>query len=120
MSFRFSHPAFSNESIRAVGPRSSPLQDHRFQRSLLAAVALTITACSTCGIENEMSLVKPGMKADQVEKILGRPARIDETQTADQTLTGETYHYSTPSGEGRVVFVNGTVFKAEFLAGAKS
>ena len=88
--------------------------------ALIAAAAIVVTACSTCGIENEMGLIKRGMKADQVEAILGRPARIDETQTADQTVAGQVYHYSTPSGEGRIVFVNGTVFKAEFLAEIKS
>ena len=95
--------------------------NHRRDKVVLfAAAAVALTACSTCGIENEMGLIKPGMKSDQVQAILGRPAKIDETQSADQTVAGEVYHYSTPSGEGRIVFVNGAVFKAEFLAEIKS
>jgi hypothetical protein len=90
------------------------------QLGLLAAVALTLTACSTCGLDSKLGLIKPGMKANQVETILGQPARIDEAQTNDQTVTGQVYHYSTPSGECRVVFVNGVVLKAEFLAEIKS
>ncbi len=92
----------------------------RHNLGLLTALALTLTACSTCGLDSKMGLVKPGMKADEVETILGHPARIDEAQTDDQTIAGQVYHYSTPSGECQVVFVNGAVLKAEFLAATKS
>ena len=92
----------------------------RHRVSLLAAACVVLTACATCGLESKMGLVKPGMKTDQVVALLGSPTRIDETQTADQTLTGEVYHYATPAGDGRIVFVNGIVFSANILSGAKS
>ncbi len=96
------------------------MNHQRHKMGLLTAMALTLAACSTCGLDSKLGLIKPGMKANQVENILGRPARIDATQTDDQTVTGQVYHYSTPSGECRVVLVNGVVFKAEFLAEIKS
>ncbi len=92
----------------------------RGRGSLLALAALALTACASCGLDSKMGLIKTGMKVDQVEALLGRPTHIDQTETADQTVAGEVYHYSTPSGEARVVFVNGAVFKAEFLAQLKS
>jgi len=58
------------------------------------------------------------MSADQVEAILGRPARIEQSETTG--LTGEVDHFPAPNGEGRVIFVNSAVFKAEFVPGAKS
>jgi hypothetical protein len=67
-----------------------------------------------------MALIKPGMSVTQVEALLGSPTHIDESQTTDQTLTGQVYHYSTPAGEGRIVFVNGIVFSSTLLTGAKS
>ena len=92
----------------------------RHGKSLFAMAALVLTACASCGLDSKMALIKPGMKVDQVEALLGSPTRIDETQTADQALAGEVYHYSTPAGEGRVVFVNGIVFTASVLTGTKS
>jgi hypothetical protein len=35
-------------------------------------------------------------------------------------LQGDVYYYHAPNGEGRVVFLNNVVFKAEFVPGAKS
>jgi hypothetical protein len=67
-----------------------------------------------------MAQIKPAMTQDQVEAILGRPAHIDQSETADQTLSGEVDYYPAPNGEGRVIFVNHTVFKAKFIPGAKS
>ncbi len=90
------------------------------RKSILALAALALTACATCGLDSKMALVKPGMKVAQVEALLGSPTHIDDTQTADQTLTGQVYHYSTPAGEGRVVFVNGIVFSSTLLNGTKS
>jgi len=85
-----------------------------------AGVALAFTACSSGVTPDKMSLVKPAMKADQVEAILGRPARIEQSETADQSLTGEVDYYPASNGEGRVIFVNHAVLKAEFIPGAKS
>ena len=88
--------------------------------TLVAVAALALTACATCGLDSKMALIKTGMKVAQVEALLGSPTHIDESQTADQTLTSQVYRYSTPAGEGRVVFVNGIVFSSTFLNGAKS
>jgi hypothetical protein len=60
------------------------------------------------------------MKVAQVEALIGTPTHIDEAQVADQTVTGQVYHYSMPAGDGRVVFVNGIVFSTSILSGAKS
>ena len=84
----------------------------------LALVALT--ACSSAVTPDKMAQVKPGMSSDQVELLLGRPATIDQSQSADQTISGEVDHYPAPNGEGRVTYVNHVVFKAEFVPGAKS
>ena len=91
-----------------------------YRKSTLAIAALALTACATCGLDSKLGLIKPGMKVNQVEALLGSPTHIDETQTSDQTITGQVYHYSTPAGEGRVVFMNGIVFSTTILPGAKS
>ena len=62
----------------------------------------------------------PAMTIDQVESLLGRPAGIDQSETSDQTLSGEVYHYPIADGEMKIVFANGVVFQAEFVPGAKS
>ena len=54
------------------------------------------------------------------QAILGRAAKIEQSETADQTISGEVDHYPAANGEGRVIFVNHAVFKAEFLPGTKS
>lgn len=86
----------------------------------LLGVALALTACSSAVTPDKMAQVKPAMKPADVEAILGRPARIEQSETADQTLNGEVDHYPASNGEGRVIFVNHTVFKSEFVPGAKS
>jgi hypothetical protein len=92
----------------------------RFRLVLIAAATVALTACASCGLDSKLGLIKPGMKADQVQALLGSPNRIDETQTEDQTVTGQVYHYTTPAGDGRVVFVNGIVFSATILPATKS
>jgi hypothetical protein len=74
-----------------------------------------LTACTSAVTPDKMAQIKPAMKIEQVETLLGHPARIDQAETT--ALRGETYHYPTPNGEGRVVFLNDTVFKAEFIPG---
>jgi len=95
--------------------RSAPLR-----MPFLLGSAITLAACSSAVTPDKISRIKPGMKTDQVEAILGRPAHIDQSETADQSVTGEVDHYPAPNGEGRVIFVNNAVFKAEFVPGAKS
>jgi len=60
------------------------------------------------------------MTIAQVEKEMGRPASIEQSQSADQTISGSVYHYPIPEGDMKVTFINGTVFKAEVISGAKS
>ena len=89
-------------------------------KSAIFLALAALTACSSAVTHDKMALVKPGMSSDQVELLLGRPATIDQSQSADQTISGEVDHYPAPDGEGRVVFINHAVFKAEFVPGAKS
>jgi len=86
--------------------------------SLLAA-ALALAACSSAVTAEKMAQIKPAMKTDQVVALLGQPAHIDQSQTSDQLLSGEVYRYPAPDGEGRVVFINGAVFQAQFVPGGK-
>jgi hypothetical protein len=60
------------------------------------------------------------LTVSQVEALVGRPSRIEQSQTADQTVTGEVYYYSIHNGAMRIVFVNGMVLHGEFVSGAKS
>jgi hypothetical protein len=85
--------------------------------SVLTA-AFALTACSSAMSQEKISQIKPGMKIDQVETLLGRPIHIDQSETTG--LRGEVYHYPGANGEGRVIFLNDTVFKAEFVPGGKS
>ena len=96
---------------------SAPL---RFRLGILALTAVTLTACASCGLDSKLGLIKKGMKTDQVVALLGNPTTIEETQTDDQTVSAQVYHYSCPTGDGTVVFVNGAVFSTNILDGAKS
>ena len=89
-------------------------------RLSLISTAIALTACSSGVTPDQMAQIKPAMNASQVEAILGRPASIEQSETADQALNGEVDHYPSSNGEGRVVFVNHAVFKAEFVPKAKS
>ncbi len=86
-------------------------------RLTLLGIILALTACSSGVTPDKISQIKPAMKVDQVEALLGRPARIDQSETTG--LRGEAYHYPAANGEGRVVFLNDSVFKAEFIPGGK-
>jgi hypothetical protein len=89
-------------------------------RFALLGTALALSACSSALSPEKMAQVKRGMTPAQVEAILGKPATIEQSESTDQTLSGEVDHYPAPNGEGRVVFINHTVFHAEFVSGAKS
>jgi hypothetical protein len=80
--------------------------------------AFALTACASCGLDSKMGLIKPGMKVDQVEAILGQPTQIEHSETTG--IQGDVYRYSTPAGEGRVVFVSGIVFSSTLLHGTKT
>lgn len=86
--------------------------------SLMTLCLLALGACSSSVNAEKISQIKPAMKVEQVEAILGRPDRIDQAETTG--LQGQVYHYQAASGEGRVIFLNDSVFKAEFLPGGKS
>ena len=88
------------------------------QSAILGGV-LALVACS--GVTPEkMAQVKTGMPQAQVETLLGQPVSIEQSETADQALSGEVDHYPASNGEGRVIIVNHVVFKSEFVPGAKS
>lgn len=80
--------------------------------------SFAISACSSAVTPQQMTQVTVGMKTAEVEKILGRPAHIDQSETTG--LRGEVYDYPGVNGEGRVIILNDTVFKAEFVPGGKS
>jgi hypothetical protein len=57
---------------------------------------------------------KPPLSIAQVELLMGQPLRIEQSETADQTIKGEVYHYPTfplSGGDFQVIFVNGVVFR---------
>ncbi len=84
---------------------------------LLSAGAMS--ACSSAVTPEKMARVHTGMKTSEVETLLGRPAHIDQSETTG--LRGEVYDYpGANGGEGRVVLLNGTVFKVEFIARGNS
>ncbi len=68
----------------------------------------------------EILNAKTPVTVAEVEKEMGAPVRIEHSQSVDQTITGEVYHYPYHGDDMKVVFINGTVFKAEFVSGAKS
>jgi hypothetical protein len=78
---------------------------------------LAVTACTSAVTPENIARIRPAMNAGQVEAILGSPARIEQAETTG--LRGEVYHYPGPDGEGRVIFLNDAVFKAEFVPGGK-
>jgi hypothetical protein len=83
----------------------------------LAALLQVPLGCSSAVTAARMGEVKPGMKASQVEALLGPPAQIEQAETTG--LRGEVYCYPAPDGQGRVVFLNDAVFKAEFVPGGR-
>jgi hypothetical protein len=85
---------------------------------LFIGLSLVLTSCSSAVDARKISQIKPAMKVDQVEAILGVPTHIDQSETTG--LRGEVYHYPSSNGEGRVIFLNDAVFKAEFVPGGKS
>jgi hypothetical protein len=87
------------------------------RHALLTVGAFALAACTSSVTPGKMAQIQPQMKVDQVEAILGRPARIEQSETTG--LRGQVYHYPAPTGEGRVIFLNDAVFKADFIPGGK-
>jgi hypothetical protein len=94
--------------------------ERRSRRMPFLAATLALTACSSAVTPDKMAQIKPAMNAAQVEAILGRPTHIEQSEPPDQTISGEVDHYYGSLGEGRVIFVNHAVFKAEFVPKEKS
>jgi outer membrane protein assembly factor BamE (lipoprotein component of BamABCDE complex) len=84
-----------------------------FRHLSLPAFALVLAACSSSVTSARLSQINDGMKTSQVEALLGRPTRIDQSEITG--LTGQVYHYLSSAGDGRVVFVNGAVFETNFV-----
>ena len=87
----------------------------RLGMTALLGCTSILSACTSALTPEKMAQIKPAMKVEQVEALLGHPARIDQSETTDTLLRGETWHYPASNGEGRVVFLNDAVFKAEFI-----
>ena len=85
---------------------------------LVPALALALGACSSAVTPGKLQRVSGGMKTDQVTKLLGPPSRIEHSEITG--LTGDVYHYDSDQGDAVVVFINGAVFKTNFIRGAKS
>jgi hypothetical protein len=60
---------------------------------------------------------KARMSVAEVQNLLGAPVRIDQSESADQTINGSVYHYPTypAGGDFKVVFINGVLFRTELL-----
>jgi outer membrane protein assembly factor BamE (lipoprotein component of BamABCDE complex) len=72
-----------------------------------------LAACSSAVTASQLTQVILGMKTDQVQKLLGQPTRIDQSEITG--LTGQVYHYISSAGDGQVVFVNDAVFETNFV-----
>ena len=84
----------------------------------LGVTALLLAACSSGATQTTISEIKPKMKVEQVEALLGQPSHIDESETTG--LKGEVYYYPGSQGMGRVIFLNDVVFQAIFTPGGRS
>ena len=116
MIFYFRHPELVEGSVQPATP--SVVTDRCYSKALLMTAALILTACSSSVTPGKIAQIHSPMKSDDVKALLGKPDHIDHAETTG--LNGDVYHYPAPNGEGRVVFLNDTVFKAEFISGAKS
>jgi hypothetical protein len=86
-----------------------------------ASLALLCTACSSSVNSTMLARVTDGMKAGQVETLLGQPTRIEQAEVPDMSgiISGKVYHYTSTQGDAQVVFVNDAVFKTEFVPEGK-
>jgi len=110
-------PATTGEPVLSGWPKAT---GGRQKICLLSLLGIALTACSSAVTPDKIAQIKPGMSSDQVQTLLGRPTNIEQSESSDQTISGEVDHYLAPSGEGRVIFINHAVFKAEFISGTQS
>ena len=88
------------------------------QLSLLPFGGACLLVGCTAGVDAEkIREIKPAMTTSQVEALLGQPTHIDHAESTG--LRGDVYDYTANRGEGRVVFLNDAVFKAEFIPAPK-
>lgn len=76
---------------------------------------MTLSACSSAVTPARLNKISTGMKTDEVVAQLGQPIRIDHAEITG--LAGDAYHYVSAQGDARVIFINGTVFGTQFIAG---
>jgi outer membrane protein assembly factor BamE (lipoprotein component of BamABCDE complex) len=93
------------------------MRDFAHRMALVLAGVFALAACSSSISAEKIAQIHPAMKVDQVEALLGPPVHIDQSETTG--LRGEVYYYPGPEGEGRVIFLNDAVFKAEFVPEGK-
>jgi hypothetical protein len=62
---------------------------------------------------NAIHDAKPPMTVAAVESILGKPARIEHSESTG--LTGDVYHYPASSRDMKITFINGTVFDTAII-----
>jgi hypothetical protein len=78
---------------------------------LASSVLLAFKAAKFMSDFQKINETKPPLSIAQVEQLMGPPISIEQSETADQTITGAVYHYPTypPGGDFKVIFVNGVV-----------
>jgi hypothetical protein len=84
---------------------------------LLALTALSAVACGSAVTSVKLQQITDGMKTDQVVALLGQPTRIQHAEITG--VTGDAYLYDSTKGEAVVVFVNGAVFRTNYIHGDK-
>jgi hypothetical protein len=89
---------------------------------LVPAVLMAEKSAKFMSAFEKINKTKPALTVAQVEQLMGRPTSIEQSETADQTVSGEVYHYPTypPGGDFKVIFVNGVVFHTAIPATTKS
>lgn len=102
--------------MKSCGRRQGgrPSMKSTLRHLALPVAVLLLAACSSAVTPVKLRQISNGMKTSQVEALLGRPTRIEQAEITG--LTGEVYHYVSPQGDGRVVFINGSVFQTNFDA----
>jgi cytoskeletal protein RodZ len=89
---------------------------------LVQAVLMAEQTAKFMSAFDKIHETKPPLSIAQVEQLMGRPASIEQSESADQTVTGAVYHYPYPAHgqDFKVIFVHGVVFGTQFVPLAKS
>ena len=85
-----------------------------------SAVLMAVHSAKFLSDFEKIDETKPPLSTDQVEQLMGRPLRIEHAESTG--LVGDVYHYSTSplTGDFRVIFVNGVVFRTMIPSATKS